>query len=205
MAVIFKHSTKSHTQQSCPPIEQLPNAIFYPFRFFQQPKHAHFLKDFERNRNYYRDTSWIYIGDNDGFSIYFHIHKVGGTTMSNSFGNHPNVEIYYFLRRRTMGGVEKFISVYRYLLERLADATADRCIVLLHSRPGVAVPQLCGRNAGPAKVQNVPRLCVSQHDDGIVELRNDGNRIQNSRPLGLSQSAVGSSIVRTLVRCHESI
>jgi hypothetical protein len=62
MAVTFNHSTKSHTQQSCPPIEQLPNAIFYPFRIFQQLRHAHFLKDFERNRNYYvhRRQLWVF-------------------------------------------------------------------------------------------------------------------------------------------------
>jgi hypothetical protein len=133
-AITLNHSsTMSHTQQRCPPIEQIPDAVFYPFRFFQQPKHAHFLKDFERNRDYYRDTSWIEIGDKDenltstadsnssGLSIYYHIHKVGGTTMSNSFGNHMNVDIYYFRRRRAMnmGGGDKFLSVYRHLLERL--------------------------------------------------------------------------------------
>jgi hypothetical protein len=124
-------ATSYSQQSSCPPIHQIPNAVFYPFQFFQQPKHAHFLKDFERNRDYYRDTSYMIIGDNyeniasstgnisTGFSIYYHIHKVGGTTMSNSFDNHPNVDIYYFLRRRAMGGREKFLSVYRQLLERL--------------------------------------------------------------------------------------
>jgi hypothetical protein len=130
--------------------------------------------------------------------------------MSNSFGNHPNVDIYYFLRRRAMGVERNFYpsidncwSVWQTTDNRQHNRRQVYCF--LHSRPSVAVPQLCGTNAGPAKVQSVARLCICQDDDAIVELRLDGNRIQNSRPSGLSQSALGSLVVRTLVRCHESI
>lgn len=79
----LKLNQKSHGINilTCEGNTSIANRVFYPTQFMENPHFKVFKQDLDRN-NHLVKNNYIIFGDRSSkFSVYFHIHKCGGTTM----------------------------------------------------------------------------------------------------------------------------
>lgn len=71
----------------------ISNRVVFPAQFMKNPQFMIFLQDLERN-NHLVKSNYIVYGDRSSkqFSVYFHIHKCGGTTMEYMSTKHVQKE-----------------------------------------------------------------------------------------------------------------
>jgi hypothetical protein len=59
----------------------IPNRVFFPVRFMKQPQFKALRNDLKSNTALLKDNYIIFGNRSSSFSVYYHIHKAGGTTM----------------------------------------------------------------------------------------------------------------------------
>jgi hypothetical protein len=91
-ATLGLESMEESSYVKCPPTD-VPRATFYPIRFFDR-QNTRLVESLEQNK-VYSETDYLVLGNqtSSAFSVYYHVHKAGGTAMYTSF--HATADAYY--------------------------------------------------------------------------------------------------------------
>jgi hypothetical protein len=123
----FETHNSSHL--TCPS-PKLPSVSFAPRRFLE--RYTEFEENLRRNRKSLKD-GYIAIGDRSSgvFSVYYHIHKAGGTTMFRT--KFPRQKTYHHPLRSKIGETA-FRNVTKTLVGQVANSSPDNAVLFTFVR-----------------------------------------------------------------------